>query len=71
MNLQEVEHAATSLIRKYDWRAEEAGGQGIKLTVNDGAKFASVYITTGENIESEINRAIAAVDAHEYGELEG
>lgn len=71
MSLEEVRRVANGLIRKYDWKAEKAGGQGIKVTVNDGAKFASVYITTGEDIESEINRAVEAVDNHEYGELDG
>ena len=71
MNLQEVERVATSLIRKYDWKAADFGGQGIKLTVNDGEKYVSVYITTGESAEAEIKRAIRAVDNHEYGELEG
>ena len=71
MSLEEVQRVANGLIRKYDWSAAEAGGQGIKVTVNDGSKFASVYITTGENIESEIQRAIEACDNHEYGELEG
>ena len=71
MSLDEVERIATVLVRKYDWRAEDFGGQGIKLTINDGAKFASVYITKGEDVEKEVKRAIEAVDAHEYGELEG
>lgn len=70
MNLQEVERVATSLIRKYDWNAKEVG-TGVRLTVNDGEKYAGVTITTGENIEEEIKRAIEAVDNHEYGELEG
>lgn len=70
MTEQQVQEVATPLIRKYDWATEQYG-YGVKLTVNDGEKFASVMITTGEDIESEIKRAIAAVDAHEYGELEG
>ena len=67
---QGVQLIATPLIRKYDWETEQIG-YGVKLTVNDGEKYASVTITTGEDIESEIQRAIDAVDAHEYGELEG
>lgn len=70
MTEQEVQAVASPLIRKYDWETEQIG-YGVKLTVNDGDKFASVVITTGEDIESEINRAIEAVDAHEYRELEG
>lgn len=67
---QEVEAAASSLIRKYDWHVKDLG-RLVRLTVNDGAKFASVSITTGEDIEREVKRAVKAVDAHEYGELEG
>lgn len=70
INQQDVDVIANALIRKYDWRTEQLG-YGIRITVNDGAKFASVDITTGENIESEIKRAIEAVDAHEYGDLDG
>lgn len=69
MTEQEVQAVATPLIRKYDWETETIG-YGVKLTVNDGEKFASVVITTGEDIESEIQRAIDAVDAHEYGDLD-
>ncbi len=70
MKLEDVEHIANSAIRKYDWHTEQLG-YGVRLVVNDGVKRASVVITTGEDIEKEINRAVAAVDAHEYGELEG
>ena len=70
MTEQEVQAVATPLIRKYDWTTETVG-YGVKLTVNDGEKYASVTITTGEDIEAEIQRAIDAVDAHEYGDLEG
>lgn len=70
MTEQEVQAVASPLIRKYDWETEQIG-YGVKLTVNDGDKFASVVITTGEDIESEIQRAIDAVDAHEYGHLDG
>ena len=70
MTEQEVQAVASPLIRKYDWETEQIG-YGVKLTVNDGDKYASVVITTGEDIESEIQRAIDAVDAHEYVELEG
>ncbi len=70
MTIEEVNAVATPLIRKYDWETEQYG-YGVKLTVNDGEKFVSVMITTGEDIEDEIERAIKAVDAHEYGELEG
>lgn len=70
MTEQEVQAVASPLIRKYDQETEQIG-YGVKLTVNDGDEFASVVITTGEDIESEINRAIEAVDAHEYRELEG
>lgn len=70
MTIEEVNQYATSRIRKYDWSTEQIG-YGVKLTVNDGEKYASVVITEGENIDSEIQRAIDAVDAHEYGDLEG
>ena len=70
MTEKEVQEVATPLIRKYDWSTEQLGW-GVKLTVNDGEKYASVVITTGEDIEDEIERAVAAVDAHEYGDLEG
>lgn len=67
---QEVQQIATPLIRKYDWHTEQYG-YGVKLVVTDGVKQASVVITGDEDIESEINRLVAAVDAHEYGDLEG
>lgn len=70
MKLEEVQRVANGLIRKYDWSAKEVG-TGVRVTVNDGDKYAGVTITTGENIEEEIKRAIEAVDNHEYGELEG
>lgn len=70
MTEEEVQKVATPLIRKYDWRTQVIG-YGVKLIVTDGEKEASVVITTGENIESEIDRLIEAVDAHEYGDLEG
>lgn len=70
MTIEEVNAVATPLIRKYDWETEQYG-YGVKLTVNDGEKYVSVMITTGEDIEDEIERAIAAVDAHEYGDLDG
>jgi len=65
ISLEEVNRIATPLIRKYDWRTEEIE-DGVKLTVTDGQEEASVNITTGEDIESEIDRLIAAVDKHEY-----
>lgn len=62
---EEVEKIATPLIRKYDWWVTDIEG-GVKLTVSDGQEDASVDITTGEDIESEIDRLIEAVDNHEY-----
>lgn len=70
MTENQVQEVASSLIRKYDWSTETVG-YGVKLTVTDGEKEASVVITTGEDIEAEITRLIAAVDAHEYKDLEG
>ena len=65
MTIEEVNKVATPLIRKYDWRTEEIE-DGVKLTVTDGQEDASVDITTGEDIESEIDRLIEAVDNHNY-----
>lgn len=65
ITIEEVNEIATPLIRKYDWRTEEIE-EGIRLIVTDGQVDASVEITTGEDIESEINRLIQEVDAHEY-----
>lgn len=65
ISIEEVNRIATPLIRKYDWRTEEIE-DGVKLTVTDGQEDASVDITTGENIESEIDRLIEAVDNHNY-----
>lgn len=70
ITLDEVNHAVTPLIRKYDWETEQYG-YGVKLTVTDGDKKASVVITEGEDIESEANRLIEAVDNHKYEDLEG
>lgn len=70
MKIDEITAIAGPLIRKYDWQVEEVG-YGHKLVINDGEKFVSVTITDGEDIEAEIKRAIKAVDAHEYGDLEG
>lgn len=70
MNIDEVNRIANTRIRKYDWFTEEHP-RGIKLIVTDGDKKASVWITTGEDIDSEISRLIKAVDAHKFKELEG
>lgn len=70
MTTEEVSKAVTPLIRKYDWSVQQLG-YGVRLTVTDGLKKASVDITGGEDIESEANRLIEAVDKHEYGHLEG
>lgn len=70
MNINEVNTIANAAIRKYDWNTQVIA-RGVKLTVNDGSKYASVEITTGENIQDEIKRVVAAVDAHEYGDLDG
>ena len=70
MTTEEVSHVVTPLIRKYDWSVQQLG-YGVRLTVTDGVKQASVDITGGEDIESEANRLIEAVDQHEYGHLEG
>ena len=65
ISLEEVNAIATPLIRKYDWSTEPIE-DGVRLTVTDGQEDASVDITTGEDIESEIDRLIEAVDKHEY-----
>lgn len=70
MDIDEVNRIANSLIRKYDWSTQQYG-YGIKLTVTDGGAHASVVITGDEDISSEIKRLIEAVDAHEYGDLDG
>ncbi len=62
---EEVISIASPLIRKYDFDVEDIE-DGVRLTVTDGQEDASVDITTGENIEFEIQRLIKAVDAHEY-----
>lgn len=67
---QEVQQIATPIIRKYDWYTEQYG-YGVKLVITDGGEEVSVVITGDEDIESEINRLIEVVDAHEYGDLEG
>lgn len=69
MSIDEVNRIANSRIRKYDWHTEEHP-RGIKLIVTDGLKVASVWITTGEDIDAEITRLIEAVDAHEYKDLD-
>lgn len=66
MRLAEVNQTASSRIRKYDWSTQEYDDGSIRITVTDGAENASVVITTDENIESEIDRLIEAVDKHEY-----
>lgn len=65
MKIEEVNAVATPLIRKYDWSTEEIE-DGVRLTVTDGQEDASVDITTGEDIESEIQRLIKSVDEHNY-----
>ena len=70
MTTEEVSKVVTPLIRKYDWSVQQLG-YGVRLTVTDGLKKASVDITGGEDIEAEANRLIEAVDKHEYGHLEG
>ena len=70
MTTEEVSKVVTPLIRKYDWSVQQLG-YGVRLTVTDGLKKASVDITGGEDIESEANRLVEVVDKHEYGHLEG
>ena len=70
MTTEEVSRVVAPLIRKYDWSVQQLG-YGVRLTVTDGLKKASVDITGGEDIESEANRLIEAVDKHEYGHMEG
>lgn len=65
ISLEEVNRLASPLIRKYDWSTQEIEN-GVKLTVTDGQASASVDITTGEDIESEIKRLIKSVDEHNY-----
>lgn len=70
MKAEDVSKVVTPLIRKYDWSVQQLG-YGVRLTVTDGLKRASVDITEGESIEDEANRLVEAVDKHEYGHLEG
>ena len=70
MTTEEVSRVVTPLIRKYDWSVQQLG-YGVRLNVTDGVKQASVDITGGEDIESEANRLIEAVDKHKFGHLEG
>lgn len=70
MKIAEVNAVVNPLIRKYDWSTQEIEG-GVRLTVTDGLKQASVDITGEEDIRAEANRLIEAVDRHEYGKLEG
>ena len=70
MTTEEVSRVVAPLIRKYDWSVHQLG-YGVRLTVTYGLKKASVDITGGEDIESEANRLIEAVDKHEYGHQEG
>lgn len=70
MSIEEVSKVVTPLIRKYDWSVQQLG-YGVRLNVTDGVKQASVDITGGEDIESEANRLIEAVDNHKFGHLEG
>lgn len=65
ISIEEVNKIATPIIRKYDWKTEEIE-DGVRLTVTDGQEDASVDITTGEDIESEIDRLIEQVDNHNY-----
>lgn len=65
MNIDEVNKVANSRIRKYDWSTQDIDN-GVRLTVTDGRQNASVDITTGENIQSEIDRLITEVDNHNY-----
>lgn len=62
---KEVQEIATKLIRKYDWSTKVIE-DGVQLEVNDGQHGACVDITTGEDIESEIQRLIKAVDELDY-----
>lgn len=70
MTTEEVSRVVSPLIRKYDWSVQQLG-YGVRLNVTDGFKQASVDITGCEDIESEANRLIEAVDRHEFGHLEG
>jgi hypothetical protein len=66
MNVETVNDYVKSRIRKYDWTTEQLG-YGVRLTVNDGHKYASVDIKEGDDMDAKIAEAVDAVDAHEYG----
>ena len=70
VSIEEVSKVVTPLIRKYDWNVQQLG-YGVRLNVTDGVKQTSVDITGCEDIESEANRLIEAVDKHKFGHLEG
>lgn len=65
MTIEEVNAVANGLIRKYDWSTEQIEG-AVRLTVTDNQADASVDITTGQDIESEISKLVHAVDNHKY-----
>lgn len=65
IDIEEVNKVANRTIRKYDWSTEKIQ-QGVRLTITDGQHDASVDITTGEDIEGEMNRLIEAVDKQDY-----
>ena len=65
ITVEEVTAIVAPLARKYDWSTFIIE-DGVRLTINDGQEYASVDITTGEDIEGEVNRLIEAVDNHEY-----
>lgn len=65
MSIEEVNAVASPMIRKYDWHTQQIDN-GVRLTVTDGLESASVDITTGEDIKSEIKRLIESVDNHNY-----
>lgn len=63
---EEIAAIVNRVQRKYDFNIAEEDNGAYRLTITDGAKSSDVVISPNEDIESEVMRLVADVDAHKY-----
>ena len=63
---EEIAAVVNRVQRKYDFDIVEEDNGAYRLTITDGVKSSDVLITQSEDIESEVIRLVADVDAHKY-----
>ena len=65
VTIEDVEHFANHVQRKYDVRIDSEG-ENVRITMLDGEHMSDVVISKGEDIEAELNRLVVDLDNQEY-----